>query len=189
MQRLPSLTPDQMNAAQRQVHGSITSGPRGTSLGALQGPFAPLLYSPEMTQHVEQLGVYLRYNCTVPIRQRELAICIIGAHWQADFEWFTHAPIAQEQGVPAAALSRIAARQDPDLSDPLDQITYEVITELHTTRRLSDALYARAVEAFGAVGMVELTGLVGYYTLLAMTLNTFEVAVPQDADIPWRQKG
>lgn len=186
MPRLPSLSPEQMTPAQTRVHTSIISGPRGKSMGPLNGPFAPLLYSPEMTQHIEQLGVYLRYNSHVPRRQRELAICIIGAHWQADFEWHTHAPIAAEEGVPHQALAQIAAGEAPKLSDPLDRITFEFTRALIHEHRVDDATYSRAVDALSERGVVDLTGLVGYYTLLAMTLNTFEVAVPKDAEIPWR---
>jgi 4-carboxymuconolactone decarboxylase len=174
-----------MTPAQSKVHASITSGPRAKSLGPLGGPFGPLLHSPDMTRHIEQLGVYIRYNSAVPMRQRELAICMIGATWQADFEWYAHAPIAEAQGIPATALAQIAAGQAPDLSDPQDIAAANFVAELMQTRRVSDATYTAALQAFSEVGVVDLTALVGYYTLLAMTLNTFEVPVPEGADIPW----
>lgn len=186
MPRLPSLSPDQMTPAQARVHASIVSGPRGKSLGPLDGPFAPLLYSPAMAQHIEQLGVYVRYNSQVPRRQRELAICIIAAHWHADFEWYSHAPLAAEEGVPQKALDQIAKGEAPELSEPLDQIIFDFTHALIHRHRVDDATYQRTVHAFGEGGVVDLTGLVGYYTLLAMTLNTFEVDVPEDAEIPWR---
>jgi 4-carboxymuconolactone decarboxylase len=181
MPRLPDLTPDTMTAAQRDVHASITAGPRG----ATQGPFTALLHSPDLTQAVQQLGVYIRYNSQVPKRQRELAICLVGAAWKADFEWHVHAPLAAAEGIPTEALAQIARGESPDLTDPTDRITQRFVSELQETKRVSDPTYRQAVEAFGESGAVDLTGLVGYYTLLAMTLNTFEVGVPSDADVPW----
>lgn len=184
MPRLPDLTPDTMTAAQRDVHAIITAGPRG----ATQGPFTALLHSPDLTQAVQQLGVYIRYNSQVPKRQRELAICLIGAAWKADFEWHVHAPLAAAEGIPAEALAQIARGESPDLTDPTDQITQQFVAELQETRQVCAATYTAAVKAFGESGVVDLTGLVGYYTLLAMTLNTFEVGVPEDADVPWINK-
>lgn len=181
MNRLPNLSPETMSAAQFEVFKSINSGPRGRS----QGPFTALLYSPELTRQVERLGVYIRYNCRVPSRQRELAICLVGADWHADFEWHVHEPLALKAGIPAVALDQISRGQAPVLKDPLDRVTSSFVRELLQTRRVSDATYGLAVEAFGEAGVVDLTGLVGYYTLLAMTLNTFEVPVPEGADIPW----
>lgn len=181
MNRLPNLSPETMSAAQLEVFKSINSGPRGKS----RGPFTALLHSPELTRQVEQLGVYIRYNCRIPIRQRELAICLVGADWHADYEWHVHAPLAMNAGIPAEALDQIASGEVPVLKDLLDQVTSGFVLELLQTRRVSDATYRLAVEAFGEAGVVDLTGLVGYYTLLAMTLNTFEVSVPEDADIPW----
>ena len=96
-----------------------------------------------------------------------------------------HAPLAMNAGIPAEALDQIASGEVPVLKDLLDQVTSGFVLELLQTRRVSDATYRLAVEAFGEAGVVDLTGLVGYYTLLAMTLNTFEVSVPEDADIPW----
>ena len=181
MSRLPSLTPDTMTPAQQKVHASISAGPRGEA----RGPFTALLHSPDLTQAVEQLGVYIRYNSQVPKRQRELAICLVGATWKADFEWHVHAPLAAQEGIPAEALAQIARGETPDLTDPIDQITQRFVSELQETKTVSTPTYKQAVEAFGDSGVVDLTGLVGYYTLLAMTLNTFEVGVPKGSDVPW----
>lgn len=181
MSRLPKLSPDEMTPAQAEVHASITSGPRGV----VQGPFTALIHSPELTDPVQQLGAYLRYNSRIPERQRELVICTVGATWQADFEWYAHAPLAIKAGIPATAMDQIAKGETPDLSDPRDQLAFRFATELITTKRISETTYADAITAFGAAGVVDLTGLIGYYTLLAMTLNTFEVDVPEGSDIPW----
>ena len=182
MNRLNQLSPEQMTPAQLEVYQSISAGPRGE----VRGPFLPLIHSADMTKHIEKLGAYIRYESRVPERQRELAICMVGAAWQADFEWYTHAPLARKQGISDAALAQIAKGETPVLEDPLDQITFQLVNEVQKTRRVSDDTYGRAVELLDEQGVVDLVGLVGYYTLLAMTLNTFEVDVPADSDIPWK---
>ncbi len=181
MGRLKELSPNNMDAAQLEVFQSITAGPRGS----LQGPFTALVHSPELARHVEQLGVYARYECRVPERQRELVICMVGAHWQADFEWYAHAPLALKAGIPVAALDQIGRGDAPVWDDPLDQVAAAFAAEVLQSRRVSDGTYGQVVAALGEAATVDLTGLIGYYTLLAMTLNTFDVPVPEGAEIPW----
>jgi len=181
MTRVPPLTRDQLTPSQAEVYNSIAAGARG----GVRGPFTVLLHSPELARKVEQLGVYCRFQCRVPHRQRELAICTVAAHWKADYEWYAHAGQAQKQGVPEAALAAIAAGQPPELDDPDDDAVYGFAQELLRTGRVSDAAYESVVKRFAEAGAVDLSGLLGYYTLLAMTLNAFEVDVPEDAEIPW----
>lgn len=181
MTRVPLLARDQLSPAQAEVYNSIAAGARG----GVRGPFTVLLHSPELARRVEQLGVYCRFQCRVPNRQRELAICTVAAHWRADYEWYAHAGLALKQGIPEAALAAIAEGKAPELSDPDDQAVHAFARELLRTGRVSDATYAAVVARFGEPGAVDLSGLLGYYTLLAMTLNAFEVDVPEDAEIPW----
>ncbi len=181
MGRLPTLLPQDMNAAQAEVYNSMKAGIRGMS----GGPFAALLHSPTLTSRVEQLGVYVRFECTVPERQREMVICIVSAHWSADYEWYTHAPLALKAGVPEATLARIGMKQMPDFEDAADRAAYTFAHELLETKQVCDETYAAALAAFDQTGVVDLTGLIGYYALLAMTLNTFQIDVPEDATIPW----
>lgn len=181
MSRLAELDPEHMSVEQKAVYDSIVAGPRG----AVGGPFGALLYSPELTSLVQQLGVYIRYQCDVPARQRELLICLVSTHWRADYEWYVHAPLAVKSGIPQSALNQIANGQTPTFSDPKDACVVEFGTELLKNGRVSDNTYNKSVDLFGEKGTVDMTGLLGYYGLLAMTLNTFEVDVPDDADIPW----
>jgi len=181
MSRLPTLSLEEMSTEQIEVFNSIVSGARGM----IGGPFNALLYSPELTKHVEQLGVFVRYQCSVPERQRELAICVIAAHWRADFEWYIHAPLTLKQGVSENALKLIGEGKTPSFDDPADAVVYAFATELIRAGRVSDDTYRTALKIFGEKGTVDLTGLLGYYTLLAMTLNTFEVEVPENIVIPW----
>jgi 4-carboxymuconolactone decarboxylase len=182
--RLTPLTPDTLSPAQRAVHDRIASGTRG----AVYGPFAVLLHSAELASRVEQLGLFIRYDCSVPHRLRELAILTVGAHWQADFEWFAHAGPAREAGLSDAVLEAVGARAEaPDFDDEADAEVYRFCRALLRDGRVPDALYAPVHARLGDTATVELTGLFGYYSLLAMQLNVFEVTPPAGTDIPWRR--
>ena len=186
--RLPPLERDALEPAQQVVWDRMAGGARGGVIG----PFTALLTSAELCGRVEQLGVFIRYECGVPMRLRELAILVVGAHWQADYEWFAHAPIAAAQGVPEAAIRAIGLGQDPGLEAMPDRVVHAFVRELLRTGRVGDAAYAPAQALLGDKGAVELTALVGYYSLLAMQLNVFRVQSPPTVPIPWattRQDG
>jgi 4-carboxymuconolactone decarboxylase len=183
----PRLSPRQredLEPAQQAVWDRIASGARG----GVGGPFLPLITSAELCARVEQVGVFIRYECSVPMRLRELAILCVGQHWKADYEWFAHAPIAAKQGVPEAVIAAIGAGADgiPFDSDA-DHTIVAFVRPLLRTGQVPDDAFDAAKTLLGEKGTVELTGLVGYYSLLAMQLNTFQVAPPPTVPIPWRQ--
>lgn len=182
MKRLPLFDPARLSTEQRAVHDRIASGARG----GVGGPFLPLLTSAELCARVEQLGVFIRYECSVPQRLRELAILVVGAHWQADYEWYAHAPIAARQGVPQPVIDAIGrGEKAPPFDQAADRAVHGFVRELLRRGCVSDAIYASVREMLGDKGAVELTGLVGYYSLLAMQLNVFEVEAPTTVPIPW----
>jgi 4-carboxymuconolactone decarboxylase len=182
MSRLPTLATDQLNEAQKAVHDRIASGTRG----AVGGPFTVLLHSPELASRVEQLGVFIRYECSVPKRLRELAILVVGSHWKADYEWYAHAKIALGEGLSPAVVDAIGHGAAPPFDEEADRVVFAFCRELLRDGRVGDATYAPVQTLLGDTGAVELTGLVGYYTLLALQLNTFQVAAPSDGPrIPW----
>lgn len=183
MARIPEITgPENLSEIQRAVYDRIAGGARG----GVRGPFTVLLNSPELATLVERLGVYVRYECRVPERLRELAIVIVAARWQADYEWFAHAGLAVRQGHSEKVLSVIAAGQPPTFDDPADRATHDYCKQLLWDGRVEETVYGAAEAELGREALVDLTGLLGYYTLLAMTLNAFEVAPPESAEIPWR---
>jgi 4-carboxymuconolactone decarboxylase len=184
MNRLPPRTRETLDEAGRAVWDRIASGARG----GVGGPFLPLLGSPELCAQVEQLGVFIRYECSVPMRLRELAILCVGRHWRADYEWFAHAPIAAQQGVPPAVIAAIGADAvDIPFDQDADRVVVAFVRGLLRTGAVPDAAFATTQALLGERGIVELTGLVGYYTLLAFQLNTFAVAPPDaSVPIPWR---
>lgn len=167
---------------QLAVYDSIVSGARG----AVRGPHQVLLNVPEIAAPIEKLGAYLRYDCSIQQRQRELAILIVAAHWQADYEWFAHAPIARAQGHSKAVLAAIAQGKTPQFDDPDDALVHRYTCELLQTKRVSNSTHEAAKARFGEAGVLELAAFLGYYVLLAMTLNALDVEPPEGEPVPWR---
>src|SRR5262249_39438264 len=114
------------------------------------------------------------------------AIITMGAHWRAGFEWFAHAPLAIKAGVDPAAVEAIRAGKPPKLGQPDEAAVYSFAHELLTTRAGADATYQEALARLGKKGVVELTGILGYYGLISMTIKAFEVPLPPGTPDPFR---
>ena len=182
MSRLAPITRDTLEPAQQQVWDRIASGARG----GVGGPFLPLITSAELCARVEQVGVFIRYECSVPMRLRELAILCVGEHWKAAYEWYAHAAIAAQQGIPAAVIAAIGAgAAEVPFEAEADRLVAGFVRGVLRTGQADDATYAAIVALLGEKGAVELTGLVGYYSLLAMQLNVFRIAPPPPFKAPW----
>jgi 4-carboxymuconolactone decarboxylase len=136
------------------------------------GPFVDLLTSPELMSRVSALGEYLRYRSALPPRLSEFAILVTAAHWQQQFEWDIHAPIALSAGVPKAVLDALWAHIPPPGLDADQQALYDLCTALHRERAVSSDLRARAGEVLGEQATVDAIAICGYYALLAMVLNS-----------------
>jgi 4-carboxymuconolactone decarboxylase len=174
MSRLPSLRYNEMTAEQRRVHDEIAAGPRGKVVG----PLKVWLYSPEFADRAQKLGAYVRYHSTLPAELSELAILVTARLWQADFEWYAHVGPACAAGIPDAVIAAIRVGAEPALDDAKSRAVYAVARELHETRALSDQTYGHAEAALGREGLVDLVGLLGYYTLISMTLKAFDLPSP-----------
>ncbi len=186
MSRLTRKSLNELTADQRDLFDKIVaSRPVKPNDGHIGGPFDVWLQSPEMGKRLVGLGSFFRFNTSVDRRYIELAILVTGQYWQAQFEWYAHEPMAREAGVPDSHIAAIKIGERPQLDDPKDKAAYELATQLHLTRRLSQETYERAVTAFGEQGVTELVGLCGYYTLVSMTLNAFNVPLPVGADYPF----
>ncbi|MEP9375115.1 carboxymuconolactone decarboxylase family protein [Aquabacter sp. CN5-332] len=185
MSRIALLAREDLSPAQAEVYNSINAGARG----GVRGPFRVLLHSPDLAKRVEQLGVYVRFQCKVPERLREFSIVLVSEHWHAAYEWYAHASLALKQGIPEVVLDAVAKGERPAFTEEADEITYDYVTSLLKTGRASDPVFSRAQALLGEEGLVDLTGLVGYYTLLALQLNAFEVPIPEDGYAPWPVKG
>lgn len=176
--RMPPLPAEQQTAAQKAASREFEDFRKTPVFG----PFVPLLRSPELMTQANHMGDYLRYRSSLPPRLSELAILIIAREWDQPVEWSIHQPIALKNGVTQATVDAIAAGRAPAGLTPEEQAVYDVLTELHRTRKLGDATYERARKAFGEQGIIDLTGIAGYYTLLAMTMNV--ARTPAEAGTP-----
>jgi 4-carboxymuconolactone decarboxylase len=178
--RLPPLPPQQLTPAQQAAAQAVIDGPRG----ALYGPFVPLLRSPELMQHAQRMGEYLRYRSAIGTRLSELAILVTARQWNQQVEWAIHAPIAAQEGIGQDVIDAIAQRRAPAGLAPDEQAVYDFCKELHENKRVTDATYAAALAQFGEQGVVDLMGLNGYYTFLAMVMNAAQSAVPPAEVVP-----
>jgi 4-carboxymuconolactone decarboxylase len=178
--RFPTLSPDAMSDAQREVAERIAGGPRG----GVRGPFLALLQDPELADRIQRLGEFIRYGTGLPKHLTELAILVAARRWDCQYEWLAHAPIARDAGVPQAAIDAIAVGAKPDGLDNEAMAVYEFCRNMHQTGDAGDAAFAVVAERFGLKGAVDLVALCGYYSLLAMVLNTARLPLPNGAAPP-----
>jgi 4-carboxymuconolactone decarboxylase len=178
--RLKPIPPEEWTDAQRAAAQDIINGPRG----ALYGPFVPLLRSPELMGYAQRLGEYLRYRSAIGVRLSELAILVTAREWDQQVEWAIHAPIAQQVGVPPDVIASIARRERPQAMLVDEGVVYDFCVELHRNKRVSDRIYNDALALFGEQGVVDLMGVNGYYTFLAMVMNTAQTAAPASSAAP-----
>ena len=175
MPRLPELEPNAFSLDQKRVHDNITNGPRGS----VRGPFAALLHNPDIAEYVQAMGISLRFNGILPGHLRELAILITARYWDAEYEWASHAPIAEKEGLSSAVINAIAENQQPNFSNDDEKIVHNFCRELHEKHTVSNATYDATTTFLGHEGVIELTVLSGYYTIISMILNTFQVSAPK----------
>jgi 4-carboxymuconolactone decarboxylase len=165
--RLPPLAEETLSDAQRAARADFEES-RGVPLF---GPFVPLLRSPELLSNASSMGQHLRYRSSLSHKLSEMVILLVARAWSQQVEWAIHHPIALRAGLAPDLAQAIADGRRPDNMDAQEAIVWEFCRELRDNRAVSDATYARALAAFGEQGVVDLVGLNGYYTLLAMVMN------------------
>jgi len=178
--RFPPLSPEQMTPEQQRAAQAIIAGPRG----ALAGPFNAWLRSPELADRFQRVGEYVRFHSSIPHALNELAILVTARAWSAEFEWWAHYRIALKAGLDPAIADAIGAGRRPEGLSEDQRIVYQFCTELQHDRAVSDAAFAAAKARFGEQGVVDLIGVTGYYTAVAMTLNVARVPVPPGTEVP-----
>lgn len=172
--RLKLMTPDEMSAHQRETYDESIASKRGTP----PPPMMAWLNSPEMARHATRLGAFLRYDTSLSVALSELAILVTARFWTSHYEWYAHKRMALAGGLDPAIIEDIKQRRVPVLDDPKAQAVYDVARSLHETHQVPQELYDRATKLLGERGLVEIIGLCGYYTMVSMTLNTYEFDLP-----------
>lgn len=178
--RLEKLEYEQLSDAQKAAWDDVVAGPRKK----MHGPFFIWLHCPELLSRGEKLGLYSRFQSSLPPRLSELCILIMAAHWRCAGEWIDHAPIAAAHGVDAAALDALRMGRAAQFLEDDEIAVYELAQELLRTREVSDATYARARTALGERGILDVVAVLGYYSLIAMSMKTF-AQIPEGVADPF----
>jgi 4-carboxymuconolactone decarboxylase len=174
MARIPQITKKTEVPAEKQAIFDAIAASRGQ----VSGPFAILLHSPEIAGRAAHLGAYIRFESILSPAERELAIITTAREFDCDYEWSAHATLARKAGVREEAVAVVANRGALDTLTADEALIVRFGREMYQNRRVSDATFAAAQARFGNQGVVELTTTMGYYGMIACTLNTFQVEAP-----------
>lgn len=175
--RMPEIPAEKMTPEQKKAADEFLAERKVP----IFGPFVPLFRSPEVMQRARAMGDYLRYKSVLPAALNEFTILITARRWSQSYEWAVHQPIAVKAGLKPEITQALAEGRRPQGMSADEELIYDFSTELHENQCVSDATYARAVARFGEQGVIDVIGVNGYYTFLAMVLNTARTAVPKNA--------
>jgi 4-carboxymuconolactone decarboxylase len=176
MIRFKPLPENEMTEAQRRAVQELASGPRGRMNST--GPNALLLRSPDLMSRTQKVGEYLRYQSSLPARLNEFAILVTARQWNAQVEWIAHHPLALKAGLEPSVAEDLAQGKRPAAMKEDEATIYQLCKELHETKAVSDAAFKAVADRFGERGVIDLIGLTGYYTMLAMVLNVGQQPLP-----------
>ena len=178
MPRLPNLTDrSQVPEHLREAYDRVA----GLRQGAVSGPYGVLLHSPELAERVAALGEYVRWNAALTPRQTETAVLAAAREWDARLMWGSHVRLGCEAGVPDATIEAIGRRDEVDALEEDEATIVRYVRALVGTHRVPQEVFDAARRLLGDQGLVDLTGLVGYYGVVAAVLNAFEVEPPAGA--------
>jgi 4-carboxymuconolactone decarboxylase len=183
--RLRVPPPNRLNRAQRAMRDAILATRPG--LKKFGGPFGVWLHAPQFGDLAQRLGEHCRFKTTLPPRLSEFAILTTARWWRAQFEWIAHAPIAERAGVDPHTIADLRAGRYPKRARSDERAIYEFIAELYRARRVSEGKYRAVLKRLGPTGTVELVGLLGYYAMVSMTLNVFNVPIDPKQPLPFAE--
>lgn len=187
MSRISSIPREDFTDAQRKFFENLTGGRRGKGVpiesffstdGRLRGPFGPWIHSPPLGDATQRLGEAVRFESTLPPRYRELAILVVATHWDAAYELFIHEKIARSEGLEDDLIESLKAGRRPGFHQAADALVFDFSRAVIAERKVPERLYREAVSLLGEKGVVELAILLGYYMLVSITLNVFEIPAP-----------
>jgi len=147
-----------------------------------QGPWISLLRSPEVLNRARAMGDYMRYNTSLTPRLSEFVILMTASEWGQTYEWYAHHQIALDAGLDRGIVVALAQGQPLEGLAEDEELLYDFFSELNDDRSVSDSTYARMINMFGEKGVIDTVGIIGYYTLLAMAMNTAQTPAPGPSD-------
>ena len=169
-----------MTPAQRAVAAEIAAGPRGE----VRGPFIALLHNAELARRIQQLGEHLRFHNKLPVAALEIAVLVTAREWNCQYEFFMHDRIARKAGLAPGIIDAIAQGKEPPAMSADEALVYKASRQAHATGRLDDETFAAARERFGLDGTLDLLALNGYYSMMAMVLNSSGIPLPEGSAPP-----
>jgi 4-carboxymuconolactone decarboxylase len=172
--RMPSIPADTLTDAQKNAIEEF----KAARSADISGPFVPLLRSPEVMSRARAMGDYLRFKSSLPPRLSELVILLTARRWTQQYEWNAHQPLALQGGLRGEIVKAIADGRRPDAMAEDEDAVYTLWDEVQRNQSVSDATYARAVGKVGEQGVIDVLGITGYYTMLAMVMNTTRTPLP-----------
>jgi 4-carboxymuconolactone decarboxylase len=178
MARLPPITSkDQVAAKDHATFDSIVA-----SRGAVQGPFTMFLHSPELAGRLADLGAYVRFEGSLDMRVRVLAAMTAAREFEAVYVWGAQTGGARRLGVPEETIAAIRENHSRGIP-PEDAEIVEFTRQLLRRHRVDEASFKKIQSRFGDDGLIQLTGAIGYYSMLAMTVNACELEAAQGAEV------
>jgi 4-carboxymuconolactone decarboxylase len=183
--RLKTPEENELTPEQRAMRDAVQKGPRQTF--KMYGPLGVWIHAPTFGELAQKLGGHCRFHTSLSPRLSEFAIIVTARQWRAQYEWQAHAVLAEKAGVKPQTIADIRAGRAPKSAPGDERAIFQFISELYRTKRVSDRTYARVVKMIGDPATVELVGILGYYALVSMTLNTFNVLPAPDQAVPFRE--
>lgn len=178
MARLDSITSKEQVAPKDQaIFDSIVA-----SRGAVQGPFTVFLHSPEIAGRVAHLGAYVRFEGSLDMRARVLAAMTVGREYEALYIWGAQAAGARRLGVPESTIAAIRENHSRGIP-PEDAQIVDFTRKLLRRHRIDDTTANAMRTRLGDDEFIQLTGAIGYYSLLAMTVNACELEPAPGAEV------
>ncbi len=178
--RMPPIPADKLTDAQKKAIEEF----RAARSAEISGPFVPLLRSPEVLSRARAMGDYLRFRSSLPPRLSEFVILLTARRWTQQYEWNAHEPLARQGGLRSEIVRAVADGRRPDAMAEDEDAVYTLWDEVQRNQSASDATYARAVGKVGEQGVIDVLGITGYYTMLAMVMNTARTPLPEGVKPP-----
>jgi 4-carboxymuconolactone decarboxylase len=175
--RMPPIPAERMTADQKKAVEEF----KAARSADISGPFVPLLRSPEVMSRARAMGDYLRFRSTLPPRLSEFMILLTARSWTQQYEWDAHRQLALNAGVSEATIRAVAEGRRPRPMTEEEDILYDFFDEIHRNQSVSDPTYARMVGKFGEQGVIDASGIIGYYTMLSIVMNTTRTPLPAGA--------
>lgn len=173
MPRLPEIDEPKLNQEQRRIYDEVKR-----VRGQVRGPFAIWLRNPELAEYALKIQDLFASRARLERRLIQLMILVSARLATAQFAWFIHESHALKEGISADLVEAIRERRAPKFRREDERLVYDITLELNVTRTLCEATYNRGMAMLGEARMVELVAAVGFYVMVAMTLNAFDVPVP-----------